>query len=107
MKAIALLLVLFGTGAAFAQSQPQPPAGASVLNQAISAAAVTPSDSTILVPTRALFNGNATACNISVVFYTSGTAVVFDNVQAGQILPISVQQVKSTSTTCSNIVALY
>lgn len=107
MKAFALLIALFSVGTAFAQSQPQPPAGAPVLNQGISAVAVTPSDTTVLVPTRALFNGNATACNISVVFYTSGTAVVFNNVQAGQILPIAVMQVKSTATTCSNIVALY
>jgi hypothetical protein len=65
--------------------------------------AVTPSDSTVLTPTRALYVG--TAGNVSVLMM-NGVTVTFSNVQAG-ILPIQVTQVLATGTTASNIIALW
>jgi hypothetical protein len=106
----ALVLFLAGTGIGIAQ---QPPSGALTLNQVLQFRAVTPSDTTILKPTRGLQIGNATACNIEVVGagdYTgvAGTgAVTLLNVQPGQFLPVSVVQVMNALTTCTNTFALY
>lgn len=68
------------------------------------AVAVTPSDSTILPVTRALYIG--TTGNLNVVMSDGSVAVLFSNVPVG-IFPIQVKQVYSTSTTASTIVALY
>lgn len=66
---------------------------------------VTPSDTTDLSRTsRALFVGGAG--NISVEMAGGQSAVVFTGVVAGQILPIAVTRVNSTSTTATNIVAI-
>lgn len=69
--------------------------------------AVSPSDSTDLSrPTRGLFIGGAG--NVSVVpAYDSETAVVFNGLAAGALLPIVVKRVNATDTTATNIVALY
>lgn len=74
--------------------------------------AVTPSDSAVLSYTegsvvfrpKAFFVGGAG--DIALV-NSAGTAVVFQNVAAGSLLPISSEKVRSTSTTATNIVALY
>jgi hypothetical protein len=80
----------------------------SVVNQANFGVAVTPSNTTILPLTKALFIGNSTACNIEVQFSPgSSTPVTFNDVQSGEILPFAVIGVLSTSTTCTGIVALY
>jgi len=76
-------------------------------NQALSARAVTKSDTTVLVPTRAIAIGDATACNVAVLFLNDTSAITFTNVQSGQILPFSVTKVMSTNTTCATITALY
>jgi hypothetical protein len=68
-------------------------------------AAVTPSDATVLGMTKGLYVG--TAGNVAVKHTAAGTAVVFSNVPAGTFLPIEVRLVMSTSTTASNIVAIY
>lgn len=78
-----------------------------VYNQALNGVAVTNSDSTVITATRALFNGNSTACNIAVQFVNGSGSVTLQNVAAGQLLPISVNKVFNSNTTCSNIVALY
>ena len=78
-----------------------------VYNQAVASAAVTPSDTTVLTLTRALYNGNATACNIALKLKNDSAAVTFNNVQSGAILPVAAKVVMSTNTTCSTIVALY
>ena len=69
------------------------------------AGAVTPSDSTNLTAiARSLYVG--TAGNVTLL--TVGQNVVtFSNVQAGSILPVRVIRVNATSTTATNIVALY
>jgi hypothetical protein len=80
------------------------------LNQARSGIAVTASDSTDLTPkpTRAIFIGGSAACNIAVRMADDGTtAVTLANVQPGQVLPIQVNRVMSTNTTCTGIVAFY
>jgi len=72
---------------------------------AFNAAAVTPNDGADL-PTdaRSLFVGGAG--NIQVTT-TGGDTVTFIGVLAGSILPVRVSRVWSTSTTATNIVALY
>ena len=68
------------------------------------AKAVTPSDSTVLPCTRALWVGTGGTVN---VVTGDGTTVAFTNVASGMILPIQVTQVLATSTTASAILALY
>ena len=70
-----------------------------------SAAAVTPSDSTDLTYlARALYIGSGGNLVIDVA---DGATVTFTNVMSGSILPVRVKRVRATSTTASNIVALY
>lgn len=73
-------------------------------NPAEYAAAVTPSDSTDLtqVP-RALYIGSSGNLNVDMM---DGTTVLFSSVPNG-IFPVRVKRVRATSTTASNIVALY
>jgi len=52
----------------------------------------------------ALRCGNAGT--ITVLFADDDTAVLFENVQAGEYIPGIVRQVKATGTTCTNIVAM-
>ena len=69
------------------------------------AVAVTPSDSTDLTyMARALYIGGAGNVNVDVA---DGTTVVFAGLAAGTILPVRVKRVRATSTTATNIVALY
>jgi hypothetical protein len=68
------------------------------------AVAVTPSDATIIPVTRALYIG--TGGNLVVRMAGTQADVTFANVAQG-IFPIQVDMVYSTSTTASNIVALY
>lgn len=69
------------------------------------AVAVTPSDSTDLTyMARALYIGGAGSVNVDVA---DGTTVVFAGLAAGTILPVRVKRVRATSTTATNIVALY
>lgn len=75
-------------------------------NPAIGAIAVTPADgSNIVAGSKALFIGGAG--NVNVYPRGSTTAVLFSGCTAGQILPIQVDRVLSTSTTATSIVALY
>lgn len=69
------------------------------------AAAVTPNDSTDLTNhAKALYVGGAGNINLDTV---GGETVVFSGLLAGTILPVRAARVRSTSTTASNIVALY
>ena len=70
---------------------------------AVFAATVTPSDSTVLTPTRGLYVG--TSGNIAVQM-SDGSNVTFVSVPQG-ILPVRVVKVLATGTTASNIVALW
>ena len=71
---------------------------------AYDAAAVTPSDSADIRPTRGLFVGAAGNIKVDMAL---GTTLTFTGVQAGSILPIQVKRVYSTDTTATDIVALY
>ncbi len=76
------------------------------VSPASSAAAVTPSDTTVYDPPgRALYVG-ATG-NVAVRMAGGGQTVTFVNVQGGSTLPITVDMVMSTNTTASSIVILY
>lgn len=65
---------------------------------------VTKSDATVLPTTRALYVGVAGDLNLR--FPDQNQTVLFTNVPVG-IFPVQVDQVLSTSTTASGIVALY
>ena len=67
------------------------------------AAAVTPSDTTQIYAS-ALFVGGAG--NVAVVTEGDDT-VTFSGVQAGSMLVLRIKQVRSTSTTATNIVRLW
>lgn len=67
------------------------------------AVAVTASDATIIPVTRALYVGTGGNINLRTA---DGQTLVFSNVAAG-IFPVQVDMVLSTSTTASNIIALY
>lgn len=70
------------------------------------AAAVTPNDSTDLTnAARGLYIGGAG--NVVVDMVGTGSTITFTGVLAGTILPIRVARVRSTSTTATNIVALW
>lgn len=70
------------------------------------AAAVTPSDTTLLnAGTVAIYVG--TTGNVSVDMAGSGSAILFTAVPAGAIIPGRFLRVRSTSTTASTIVALF
>lgn len=68
-----------------------------------SAAAVTPSDSTVLPTTRALYIG--TTGDLTVIMAEDENEVTFVGVPAGMILPVQVIKVLA-ATTASNIIAL-
>lgn len=75
---------------------------------ATQAAAVTPSDSTV-INARALYVGSAGNLTVDMLGNAQSagaTDVAFLNVAAGTLLPISVRRVKA-ATTATNIVALY
>ena len=108
MRASALALgfeLLVST--AWAQSQKYQPNNDPVVNQGYASAAITPSDTVKIQVTRAIFNGNAAACNINMQLNGDSAAVVWQNVPSGAILPVQAVLVKSASTTCSNLVAIY
>lgn len=69
------------------------------------AATVTPADSDLgRTPTRAVYVGGAGTLAVQMA---GGTTVVFTGVAAGTVLPIRVDQIRSTSTTATAILALY
>jgi hypothetical protein len=70
-----------------------------------SAAAITPHDSTDIAggPTKAIYVGGAGA----VVAVMNGAAVTFAAVPVGTVLRIKATRVNATSTTATNLVALY
>jgi T5SS/PEP-CTERM-associated repeat protein len=74
-----------------------------LLQGAVGAATVTPSDSTIINTTRALWIGGTG--NVALTFQ-DGSEVTLNAVPVG-ILDVRVTQVKSTGTTATDIVALY
>lgn len=70
--------------------------------------AVTPSDTNDLPngPTKAIYIGDATAGNVSVITQ-GGQTVTLENLQPGQIHFFAVKRVLATGTTATKILALY
>jgi hypothetical protein len=101
-----VVLVLVGSGAAWAQA-PGPPN--EVINQARVARAVTPADNTPLAlgPTRGLYIGAAAACAVAVILADDTAAVTFSAVPAGTFMPIRAKVVMATNTTCTAMVGLW
>jgi len=102
----------FGLGAAIppiahSQTGPFNPGAASVSNQAWNSIVVNPSDQASIPPTRAIYNGNSTACTVTIVPNGGSTPIAFSNVQPGEFLPVQAIFIKATGTTCSGLVALY
>ena len=70
---------------------------------AVNCIAITPADSDLVQPVRAIYVGGSGNLKIS---DTGGGAVTFSNVPAGVILPVMARRIWSTGTTASNIVGL-
>lgn len=76
------------------------------VSSASSAAAVTPSDTTVLDPPgRALYIG--VTGDVAVRMAGGQQTLTYTNVQGGSTLSIAVDMVKSTGTTATNINVLY
>lgn len=69
-----------------------------------SASTVTPSDNTVLQPTRGIYVGGAGNLAVTMV---DGSTVTFTAISVGVIHDLSVSKVMATGTTATNIVALY
>ncbi len=76
-----------------------------VASSAITAVAITKSDSAAVAATRGLYVG--TGGDVKVDMMATGSAITFKNVQSGTVLPIRVIKVYSADTTASDIVGLY
>jgi archaellum component FlaF (FlaF/FlaG flagellin family) len=100
-----LLVAIAVVSWALAQTGPFQPGSNPSSNQAWNSVAVTPAATPIPV-TRALYNGNPTACTIVITPNGSTTQVSFLNVQPGELLPVQATVVAASST-CGSIVALY
>lgn len=86
---------------------PVPPSGWATINQSAYGLPLTKSDSTVLVPTRGVYIGDAAPCNLSVEFASNpGTAVAIDSVQPGLTYPFSISKLKA-ATTCADVVGLW
>lgn len=69
------------------------------------AASITPNDSADLdTPARAIWVGGAGDLNVDTL---EGTTVVLVGAAAGTVIPLAVKRVRSTSTTATNLVALF
>jgi hypothetical protein len=94
----------------FAIGQNNPFGGTPVFNQVMQIRAVTPSDTVNLPQTaKAIFNGNVSACNITLVAQAdqAGQQQTLQNVAVGIWMPVTAWRVMATGTTCTNILAGY
>ena len=86
-------------------SSPQP-TGRNWSDPAESAAAVTPSDSTVLSPVpRSLYIGGDG--DVAVILARDSAVTTFVGLTAGTILPVRVTKVMAANTTATNIIALH
>ena len=101
---VAALLVLGGIAIA-AVTNPVPPSGQPQVFQNFQQARAI-STGTVFPLTRAIYNGNSTACDATIRLNLDTTAVAFHNIAPGAIL-YGVMATLVTPTGCSNLVALY
>ncbi len=90
--------------AAWAQSQPFQPGANPVSNQGYDAAVIVANSG--FTVTRAIYNGSATACNITLTT-SRGNSIQFQNVQSGSFLPVQATIVTSTTCTVGALLAIY
>lgn len=102
----ALAALLLAVSPLWAQT-PLPAAGQPVVNQAVSAVELTPSNSAIFTQTRGLHISDGLACTIKVMFSNDAVAVTLSNVQPGSVYPYSIKRLYSTGTTCAAVFGLY
>ena len=84
-----------------------PPAGTATFNQVLDGRLLTKSNSTVFPVTRGLLIGDATVCNIAVLFKNSSAPLTMTNVATGIPMPFSVKKLMSAGTTCTAVYALY
>ena len=112
IKIIRLSLIAAALTLVAVPSQAQAPdtfkhAGDNLISPARHAFSVTPHDTDELtVITRAIYAGSVAACTMVVVTHSDET-VTFVGLIAGLIYPFRVKIIKSTGTTCDNIVGIY
>ena len=100
---LAVALWIVGTISVFGQAIP--PNINPVSNQGWTAAVITVG--TTYQTSRAVYNGNATACNITFTMNGNTASVLFQNVQSGQILPIQTINVSATTCGAGTLVEIY
>ena len=101
--------VLIGVVVGIAATTAVPPIGTPVLNQARQGVAVTKNDTTVFTPTRGVYIGDGTACDIAVRFVgdNATTFTTLQNVQPGAAYPFSIIMLRSTNTSCAAVSLLY
>lgn len=85
----------------------QPLKGQLVLNQVTQAEVLVKDNNGSISPTKGIYIGDAAACNAAFIFAGGNSAVVLNSLQPGTSLPISIRQLRSTSTTCTNIIGFW
>ncbi len=98
------LLLLCLPSVVWAQSQPFQPGANPVSNQGYDAAVIVANSG--FTVTRAIYNGSATACNITLTT-NRGNSIQFQNVQSGSFLPVQATIVTSTTCTAGALLAIY
>lgn len=107
MRALTLIVFLLFPMVGWGQSRTFTPNENPIVNQGYSSIAITPNDTTKIAVTRAIYNGNASACNINMQLNGDSAAIVWSNVPSGAVLPVQAVLVKNASTTCTNLIAIY
>jgi hypothetical protein len=100
---LAILLLLIGTSAWTQSSRFQPGANP-MSNQGYDAAVITVA--TPFQVSRAIYNGNATACNFTATM-SGGGSVQFQNNQPGTYNPIQATNITASSCSAGVLVAIY
>lgn len=68
------------------------------------AVSVTPSDTTLIAPSRGIMASGGTELAIA---FQDGSTVILTNITPGYIYPVSVVKVLATGTTATDIIAFY
>jgi hypothetical protein len=100
-----LAIVLAGGALLPAEAQDQASSINHVRNNGYRSAAIT--NGAAMLPTSAVFNGDGSACNITMQLNGDSTTLLWQDVQPGEILPVQAVLVASSGTTCTNLVAIY
>jgi hypothetical protein len=101
---LAVLLLLVIPLSAWAQSGRFQPGANPMSNQGFDAAVITVA--TPFQVSRAIYNGNATACNFTATM-NGGTSVQFQNNQPGTYNPIQATNVTASTCTVGVLIAIY